>query len=230
MADYHEAVKQATSTSDPRAEMLALVIGGSFWASVGDAGDGEEKLKQGLAITRRIGSRLFEGVCLYLLGRFALLQKNPEQARKLVQDGVAILRESESGMTFGGPIALGVLALAAESPEQCHSALAEAETILSAGSVGHNYLNFYEDAMEACLQMKAWDEVDRYAQALEDYTRAEPLPRSNFFCRRGHALAAYGRGDREQTLVTDLQQLLAEAESIGLKLTLPALHKAISSF
>ena len=47
-----------------------------------------------------------------------------------------------------------------------YEALAEAEAILDAGSVGHNYLNFYEDAMEACLQIDAWDEVDRDTGAI----------------------------------------------------------------
>ena len=109
-----------------------------------------------MKIIHRIDARLFEGVCVYLLGRFALLRGDRSHARQLTQRGISILHESESGMTFGGPIALGILALAAEDEAQCRAALAEAEAILDEGSVGHNYLNFYEDAMEACLQFGAW--------------------------------------------------------------------------
>jgi class 3 adenylate cyclase/tetratricopeptide (TPR) repeat protein len=229
ISGYREAAQQAVQINDPRAEMLALMIGGSFWALVGDIDEGERWLKSSLKIIRRTGARLFEGVCVYLLGRFALLRGDRDRARKLTLEGIAILRESESGMTFGGPIALGILALAAEDPGQCHKALAEAEAILDAGSVGHNYLNFYEDAMEACLQIEAWDEVDRYAKALQSYTRSEPLPRSDYFIARGRALAAHGRGNRDGDTLAELQRLSVEAVTNGLNMSLRSLALALET-
>jgi class 3 adenylate cyclase/tetratricopeptide (TPR) repeat protein len=229
ISGYREATQQAVQIKDPRAEMLALMIGGSLWALVGDIDEGERWLKSSLKIIRRLGARLFEGVCVYLLGRFALLRGDRDRARKLTLEGIAILRESESGMTFGGPIALGILALAAEDPGQCHKALAEAEAILDAGSVGHNYLNFYEDAMEACLQIEAWDEVERYAQALQDYTRSEPLPRSDYFIARGRALAAHGRGQRDSAGFAELQRLSMEAMKNSLNMSLRGLARVLES-
>jgi hypothetical protein len=158
-----------------------------------------------------------------------LLRGDRDRARKLTLEGIAILRESESGMTFGGPIALGILALAAEDPGQCHKALAEAEAIVDAGSGGHDYLNFYEDAMEACLQIEAWDEVDRYAKALQSYTRSEPLPRSDYFIARGRALAAHGRGNRDGDTLAELQRLSVEAVTNGLNMSLRSLALALET-
>ena len=158
-----------------------------------------------------------------------MLRGDRDRARKLTQKGIAILRESESGMTFGGPIALGILALSAENERQCHQALAEAEALLDAGSVGHNYLNFYEDAMEACLQIGAWDEVERYAQALQDYTRSQPLPRSDYFIARGRALAAHGRGDRNAETLAQLQRLVDAAATSGFNLSQRALAAALAA-
>jgi hypothetical protein len=132
-------------------------------------------------------------------------------------------------MTFGGPIALGILALAAEDEAQCRAALADAEAILDGGSVGHNYLNFYEDAMEACLQFDAWDEVERYAQALQDYTLPEPLPRSDYFIARGRALAAFGRGARDAQTMHALQQLSAEVDKNGFNLSRQAIDAALQT-
>jgi hypothetical protein len=132
-------------------------------------------------------------------------------------------------MTFGGPIALGILALAAEDERQCRQALVEAEAILDAGSVGHNYLNFYEDAMEACLQIGAWDEVERYADALQDYTRPQPLPRSDYFIARGRALAAHGRGQREEATLAQLQRLHDAAGKFGFNLSRRALDAALEA-
>jgi class 3 adenylate cyclase/tetratricopeptide (TPR) repeat protein len=229
IAGYREAAEQAVQINDPRAQMLALMIGGSFWALVGDYEEGEKWLKSSLKIIRRIGARLFEGVCYYLLGRFALLRGDRDGARKLTQQGIAILRESESGMTFGGPIALGILALAAQDERQCRRALAEAEAILDAGSVGHNYLNFYEDAMEACLQIGAWDEVERYAAALRDYTGSQPLPRSDYFIARGRALAAHGRGRRDAATLAELQRLRGKAGEFGFNLSQRALDAALEA-
>ena len=229
IAGYREAIHLAVQIKDPRAQMMALMIGGSFWSLVGDAVEGEKWLRSSMKIIRRIGAGLFEGVCVYLLGRFALLRGDRVQARTLTQRGIAILQQSESGMTFGGPIALGILALAAEDEEQCHAALLEAETILSAGSVGHNYLNFYEDAMEACLQFEAWEAVERYALALQDYTRPEPLPRSDYFIARGRALAAFGRGRRDENTLQTLQQLCSEADKNGFKLSRHAIDAALEA-
>lgn len=229
IAGYRDAAEQAAQINDPRAEMLALMIGGSFHALVGDIAEGEQWLDKSLGIIRHMGSRLFEGVCFYLLGRFALLRGERGEARRLTAEGIAILRESESGMTFGGPIALGILALSAEDADQCHGALREAEALLEAGSVGHNYLNFYEDAMEACLHIGDWDEAERYAQALQDYTRAEPLPRSDFFIARGRALAACGRGECDADIAGQLQSLQTQAQETGLKLALPAIETALDA-
>ncbi|TDJ31190.1 MAG: hypothetical protein E2O57_00115 [Gammaproteobacteria bacterium] len=70
---------------------------------------------------------------------------------------------------------------------------------------------------------------DKYALFLEDYTRAEPLPRSRFFIARGRALAAYGRGERDAKTLSNLQNLCAEAEQTGLKKALKALQQANSN-
>ncbi|MCG6890120.1 MAG: AAA family ATPase [Gammaproteobacteria bacterium] len=226
IAGYREAAQLAVQINDPRAQMMALMIGGSFWSLVGDVDEGEKWLTSSMKIIRRIDARLFEGVCVYLLGRFALLRGDRHEARSLTQRGISILQESESGMTFGGPIALGILALAAEDEQQCHTTLAQAEAILEGGSVGHNYLNFYEDAMEACLQFGAWDEVDRYARALVDYTSPEPLPRSNYFIARGRALADFGRGKRD---VPTLQRLHTEVDKNGFRLSRRAIDAALEA-
>ena len=62
-----------------------------------------------------------------------------------------------------------------------------------------------------CLQLKEWDEVDRYAGLMEDYTREEPVARGVFFVARGRALSAYGRGDRDPARLTEIKQLHADA-------------------
>jgi class 3 adenylate cyclase/tetratricopeptide (TPR) repeat protein len=227
--DYCGALELAVKTRQARSEMNALLIGGEIWIRRGDLIEGEKLLMRCLAITRRLSSRGFEGTCLGLLGRIRLLQGNQREALELVQEAIDILRESESGMTQNGPYALGLLGLATQDADQRRLVLTEGEALLEVGSVGHNYLEFYVDAMEVCLQISEWDEVDRYARALEDYTHDEPLPRSDLFIARGRVLAAHGRGNRDQETMEELQRLHDKVERVGLKFALPALEIALVS-
>ena len=139
------------------------------------------------------------------------------------------MRESESGMTFRGPGAYGVIALTTDDKSKRLMAMRQAEALLAEESVSHNYFNFYEDAMDASLRVEEWDEVNRFALALEDYTKSEPMPRCDFFIARGRALAAHGRGERDQATMNELQRLYDQAKEIGLKLTLPALKIALAA-
>jgi hypothetical protein len=82
--------------------------------------------------------------------------------------------------------------------------------------------------MNLCLERKNWDEVDRYAQALENYTSAEPTPWSDFFIGYGRSLAAFGRGNRGDATMRKLQHLLDEAERVGLKIAVPRLKESLS--
>jgi len=106
--------------------------------------------------------------------------------------------------------------------------LQEGEQILREGAVSHNHFHFYADAMDACLESKEWDEVERYAAALEEFTRPEPLPWSEFFIKRGRTLAAFGRGNRADSTLQTLRQLRGEAERVGLRMALPALDAALA--
>lgn len=83
--------------------------------------------------------------------------------------------------------------------------------------------------MDTCLQTGEWDEVDRYAQALEDYTSAEPLPYADFLIARGRALAAFGRGKRDDATMQELQRLRDEGERVGRKIAIRELKKALAS-
>jgi tetratricopeptide (TPR) repeat protein len=224
LRDYEEAVSLAQETGHPRAEMIALE--GDILAACGKVDEGERSARRRLALARRLGSQLFIGWALTSLGRIAYLRNRWDEAEQFAQEAVDALRDG--GMAFAGPMALGTLALVTRNSDRRRSALSEAEELLCGDSVSHNFLGFYPDAMETCLQMADWNEVDRYAQALEGYTSAEPLPYTDFFIARGRALAAFGRGYRDDATMQELQRLRDEAKHIGLEIAIPALDKALS--
>ncbi len=226
--DCRAAAELAQQIRQPRAEMIAAIVA-TYVLELGDPAVGREWAQSGLDIARRLGSKLFEQINIEFLARFAAQDGNLDEALELIRKTIAILRETESGMRFEGARSLGSLALFTPDPERRRAALDEGEELLRLGATGHNYLWFYRDAMEVCLQDHEWDSVERYAKALEDYTSAEPLPWSNFFIARGRALVSFGIGRRDEESVQELRRSRDEAKRIGLRNALPALEKALVS-
>ena len=93
--------------------------------------------------------------------------------------------------------------------------------------MSHCHFRFYRDAMEVALAEGDCDGVERYAAALEDYARAEPLPWTDFFIARGRALAAHRRGKRDDATMYELRRLREEAERAGLTTALAALAEPL---
>ena len=227
-ADSQEALELAENIRQTRAEMVAL-LGGRIWSETGDYAEAEKRLRRGLALTNRLGWNVAEAYFLSNLGNNAFLQGDRQEAFTLAKKSVDIMRNSKTGMVFNGSTVLGTLALVTEDPNQSLAILEEAESLLASGDgVGRN-LWFFEDAMKACLQMKEWDEVDRYAQELEDFTRPEPLPRCDFFIARSRVLADHGRGLRDQVTMAKLQHCYDESVRIGLKSAQFDLQTALES-
>jgi hypothetical protein len=165
----------------------------------------------------------------YLRDAAALLEAEGRrsEAVELLSRGVAISRET--GIGFLGPWLLGQLAATTEDPNERQQALDEGESVLRAGAVGHNHLWFYHFGIEAALSTRDWASAERYAALLEEFTRAEPLPWSDFVIARGRALAAFGRGGRDAALGAELERLRSEADRVGLRIALPALAAALAS-
>ena len=64
---------------------------------------------------------------------------------------------------------------------------------------------------------------------VEDYTRDEPLGWTDFYIARGRALAAFGRGKRDESTMKELQRLHDEAKFLQLKVAIKALEEALAS-
>jgi hypothetical protein len=98
--------------------------------------------------------------------------------------------------------------------------------MLGRGAVGHNHLWFYRDAIEALLSAGDGAGALTYVVALEDYTRAEPLPWSDLFAKRGRLLAGALRGIDED-IRAELTRIRFSLERAGLKPFLPAVNAAL---
>jgi tetratricopeptide (TPR) repeat protein len=219
-----EAMALARRVGHKRAEIIAAnaVRMLSFML---DADAANANVARILELARLIGARRFEAEAMVAQAAILALAGRRTEALDLTQRGVDAARQS--GIQFLGPDLLGQLASLTDDDALRRRSLAEGEELLHAGSVGHNHLRFNRHAIEASLNAEAWDEAERYAQALEDYTRPEPLPWAEFWISWGRALAAYGRDARSTAAVHSVKCVLNQAKRIGMQPALPALQRAI---
>jgi DNA-binding winged helix-turn-helix (wHTH) protein/tetratricopeptide (TPR) repeat protein len=225
LADCLRAVDMAVKIGDLRAEMLARDNAAALLLEQADWRGVLEHEEQSLTLARRLGTRCFEAATLGNVGIATAALGDRSKAERLLREAHAI--NLESGLAFSGPWVLGELALVAVDGDTRRWARAQGEKLLRADCVSHNYFYFYRDAMAACLADAQWSEVERYARALEDYTRSEPLPWSDFLIARARALAAHGRGARDEAVYRELQRLRDQAAVAGLKAALPTIETAL---
>jgi DNA-binding SARP family transcriptional activator/class 3 adenylate cyclase/tetratricopeptide (TPR) repeat protein len=219
------AVESATRIGNPRDESLAFDVLGLIYQYEGRWPEARASIERSLELARGLGARRFEAESLGHL-TFVMARLDPNHPVEAGFERAWTLTQA-TGAAYMGPWILSLWALVTDDPARRARLLAEGEALLGAGSVGHNYLHFYQNAMEAALIDRDWPAVERHAAALTAYTAAEPLPWSAFFIARARALARHGRGERPPELAAIFQALLAQAESAGLRVAVPALQAVL---
>jgi class 3 adenylate cyclase/tetratricopeptide (TPR) repeat protein len=222
------AIDVALKLGDRRAEMNARMCMcelGFEWANYDIV---EANAARSLELARMLGAHAWEGPSLAWQAAALRANGRRSEALELIMQSAATAREGDRGFHAG--LTYGVMAwIMADDDAIRIDALTEGETALSESSLSHNYFEFYRFAIDALLITEDWDGVEKYAGALEDYSRDEPLFPTDFFVARGRALAAFGRGRRDDATVGAIQRLHDEAERVGMASTLPALDEALSS-
>ncbi len=226
--DALTAVAAAVRVGHGRAEMIAHH--GAYFCrhALGDTGEAWSHVERALILSQQLGALRFEAEALAFQAELHRVVGRQAEAVAALSEALSISRQT--GMAFIGPTILAILALATVDERVRAEALAEGEALLAAGSACHNHLQFRRDAIEACLQVSAWDEAVRHAEALAGYTQAEPLTWAEFFVTRGRVLAAVGRGRASAVTKEELERLAAEGRRLGCLIALPRLEHALASF
>ncbi len=221
-----ETIETAARVGHRRAELLGRHLVSSVLFDMGDVDRAAEQLGEAQTIVERLGATRFEAQNLWFEAKVTRVKGQRAEALRLTKKALAICRET--GMGFLGPRVIGETILCTDDPQLQKKALQDGEALLKEPSVSHNHFHFYRDAMSACLDRQDWDEAERYAAALEVFTRAEPLPWCDFHIARGRALAAFGRGQRDDGLIDELKRLRDEARRVELNIALPELDRALA--
>ncbi len=180
-----------------------------------------------LSLARPAGARRFESAVLYVLSTLRIAQGNLALAREHLAQALELARQT--GMGFLGAAIFGALAYAAEGAAERRHALEQGEGLLREPCVGHCHLWFYWHAIDATLAAGEWEAAVRYACALEDYVRGEPLPWAGLIAARGRALAAVGMHGPTRAILSELRRLREEVRQAGLGSALPAIDAVLET-
>ncbi len=156
-----------------RSEVIAYGAAAVCYREMGEYAKAFEYSRTGLALAEKLGAKRFEMLQLYLLASLHRLTGELQEATLHINRAYAL--SHETGMAFAGPRILGEMATITEDPDVRAASLAEAEEMLPR-CASFNHLEFRRSAIEACLKAGDWNDADRHASLLEDYTTEEPLP------------------------------------------------------
>ncbi|MGE3931720.1 MAG: adenylate/guanylate cyclase domain-containing protein [Rhodospirillaceae bacterium] len=227
VALIRESAEAARRAGNRFGEMFARQSAGmilTFWGA-DEAAEAEQA--PALEMARALGSRRFESILLVQRAACALRRGDRAGARGLAEEAIAVCRDI--GYSFGGAMAFAVLASAIDDPAGRRAALAEGEAALGGTAASHNHFWFAYFAIDAAAGLGDWAAARRFADALEAYTRAEPLPLSDFLVARGRALADAGGAAPDDAVRARLAAVAAEARRLDMAAALPALDAALAA-
>jgi hypothetical protein len=178
--------------------------------------------ERGLALARQLGARRFEAELMALQGHCIGELGGAADAQVLLQRASALALEV--ARTYCGAWCLGVQALHTPNAERARELLAQGETLLAAGCVSHNHLEFRRVAMEYWLRRGDIRETRRHASALAAYTRDEPLAWSDLVIDRARLLADRLEDAARPDLPARREALLRGIEAGDFRWLLRGLH------
>jgi tetratricopeptide (TPR) repeat protein len=193
----------------------------------GRYGEAEQAGARCLSLARPAGAPRYESTALYVLATVLIGQGEREAARQYLSQSLELARQT--GMGFLGAAVFGAIAYAAEGPAERKRALEQGEQLLLEPCVSHCHLWFYWNAIDATLAAGEWNSALRYAAALEQYVRDEPLPWANLLVSRGRALAAVGMDGPSDPALSALRHLREQLSQTGLGSALPALDAVLGT-
>ena len=227
--DSMDARAIAVEVGNRRAEFFALWVG----AAIVMFDPGRLTVERLHADIERM-SALVDQLGLKLLAPLLVVAQAVEDNLRGLPCNDQALRDAyaeakEVGVTFGGGWILAYLTWLTSDPETRRWAMAEAEALLAAERcISHNYLIFYQLAAEVCIANGDWANAARYREALQDYTREEPVPLIEYLIRRARALEAAAAGNADSAVVAELERLRSEARKMVFTAAVPALDAALA--
>ena len=223
-----EAIDAATTVGHLRGQTGGWMLAFNVLVEMADFGRAQLAMNKAENLLERLGARRF--LAQILIHRSIVFRSEGRRDEAMAACTHAIQVARDTGLGFVGAWAMAEFAANIGDSKAGSEALREGERMLAAGAVSHSHFHFYTTAMETCLQSGEWDKVDRYACALESFTRPEPLPWCDFFIASGRALSRYGQGQRDEEIRKKLRHLQRNAADAGLRLANRRIEAALADW
>jgi tetratricopeptide (TPR) repeat protein len=226
-AEVHirQGLADARSMGLAQVEIFGCESLGYLNAASGHYAAAEDPLRRGIELARAASARRYLSLMLRELAQCRAGLGALEEARAMLDEGLALSRQT--GMAFCGAMIFAGIASVEPDQDRSWSALKAGEAVLREGALSHSHLHFYRDAIDVSLKWFAWSEALRYAAALEEYVRPEPLPWATVMVERGRALAAHGAGAPRERLRPVLEQVRTELVRARIVSSLPAVDAVL---
>ncbi|HTN98073.1 MAG TPA: adenylate/guanylate cyclase domain-containing protein [Nordella sp.] len=224
--DYNrEAIALAERAGAPRAAMIAHHCSyfALFEADELEAARVHAVKADEIAIA--LGAKRFEAESKMFFAELALVDGKLDDARTYTR--LAYQLCEETGLSYMGPIVLGLLAELAASADERARHIAQARAILAAGAPSHNHMYFNSHMMTTALKRRDWQEAEAFTQALEAYAAKEPFPWAQFLIDRARILSRFGQGERSQEVREELQRVAALGRKLNFVRATKVLDEAI---
>jgi predicted ATPase/class 3 adenylate cyclase len=218
--EAERAMTESAKAGDLRSELLAHHALFYYWYERDDNAKARTQAEQALELARAMGSSRFEAVSLAFLAI-----TGPEEAAECAQGALEISRAT--GMAFFGPNVLMVNAMCCTDSAQRDALIAEAEALLSAGSLCHNHFFARRVAMDMAIDERDWSALRHHADELAAYSVAEPLSWSDQLVEYGRALATYYQYNPDQASADRLRAIGKELANAGSRRAAKAIGYAL---
>jgi len=211
----------------PRVLCLAHEYKARTFIQLGDYQSAETEAKRSLEVSHSLKQEVRSALANIHLSSLQRTLGNKEDARRHAEYAVEHCRVSAP--RFALPWSLIALSDCLEDASAAQACREEALDLMRTTScTSHNYFHVYARLIDCALDHGDWDEAEKFATLLADYTKNEPLVWTDFVIDRGRVLVSVGRGEQGQETTNDLQRLLETGSSAGLLTYLPRLETALS--
>ena len=213
---------RARRAGNLRAGLVALVVSGQVHAYRAEWDSAIAEAEEALVMARRVGARRFEVDALGVLGPRTV--RNGTAHRSGTYAGAGLRRRREQpGCAIAAHGCWRALALATRDAHQARLARSPKANGCWPRAVSATLICiFYDFGIECALEQGDADRVQRYAQALLDYTAREPVPFADFHSRAACCWRASCAANARPSCKRELAALAEEARARQLLAALPA--------
>jgi class 3 adenylate cyclase len=214
--EIRAARTEATMIGDRFCEMFSYQSEAYMMALAGRLDRLEEPTGIAIELAVTLGARRYEAFLRVALALVRLEQGRRAEAETLLNAAQSLAEET--GVGFCGPWICGTHAQLSRSVEETRAWIARGERMLAQANFVHNHVFFYRAAIEWAVATADWPAAERFAQALADYTREEPLAYVDLLIRRARALATLGRDPQDAVATEAMHAVEATAGAVDVRL------------